>query len=157
MTKQTSNTAERKHGHIWLLILFALVMLLMAAAISFGAQVYSRALQVQTSSAQIRSVEGYLASTFKANDEDNTVTVDQAPEGKMLRVVDENGLFETCIYLYKGKLVQEYKSVDVDLAPEAANVIAQISRFEPSIDGNTITVSTDAGTFVSTLRSGGER
>ena len=143
-------------GHIWLLVLFALVMLLMAAAISFSAQTYGRALGVEGANNRLCSIEGYLDSTFKASDAEGSVSVEAGPQGGMLVVADRYGAYETCIYLYDGQLVQEYKSVASDLAPQAASPIAELSRFEPKVEGRTVTVICDEGTFVNTLRGGGE-
>ena len=154
-TKKTSDTSYREVGHVFLIVLFALVMLLMLLAILFGGHVYQMALQADARESQLRSVEGFLSSTFKASDTTDGISVGQGPEGDMLSVKDAGGAYEVCIYLSDGKLVEQYKSVEMAVDPSMAATIAELSQFDVEQSGRTVTIKTELGTFTNTTRSGG--
>ena len=151
--RQTNNT-PRNRGHAWLLAVYALVALMMLIAILFGAFIYQDAFQSNQRYSQLRSVEGFIAATLKAGDYAVDVQVSDGPEGDMLRIADVDPAFETCIYLYGDKLVQEYKKVGLSTLPAEATPVAELGSFEAEVDGATVTVRTDIGTFTNTLRSG---
>lgn len=155
--KKNSESRFQKSGHVLYLVLFALVMALMLLAILFGAHIYQLSLNTDAHSGQLRSVEGFLASTFRAGDTTASVDITEGPEGDALCLYeDEEQYTVTYMYLYKGYLVQEYTVSGYGLNPEDAARIAPLTTFKVALDGNTVRITTDNGTFVNTLRSGGD-
>ena len=157
-TKANSGVVRFQNaGHILFTVVFALVMTLMLLAVLFGAQVYRMALDTDVRSGQIRSVEGFIASTFRASDTYGSLGLTQGPEGLALCLYeDEEKYTVTYIYLYEGYLVQENTVSGYALEPESATKIAPLSSFEVEVDGNTAKIATSEGTFVNTLRSRGD-
>lgn len=156
MKKTDDASLLQKSGHIWLIALFTLVMLIMLLAVLFGAYVYRMALQTDAQDTQLRSVEGFLSSTFRASDSFASVEVQDSEYGDVLCVYEgEDQYIVTYIYQYKGNLVQEYTVAGYGLSPEDAAPIAQIKTFDADYKDGTVRVITDEGTFVATLRSGG--
>ena len=146
----------QRTGHIWLIALFTLVMATMLLAVLFGAFVYRMALQTDAQDTQLRSVEGYLSSAFRASDSYASVEVQDSEYGDVLCIYEgEDRYIVTYIYPYKGNLVQEYTVSGYGLTPEDAAPIARVSTFDVEYSGGTVHVTTDEGSFVATLRSGG--
>lgn len=154
--KPRSDASPSAAGHAWMLVLYILVALLMLVSVLFGAYVYNDAFRTDERYSRVRSVEGFIASTFNANDSGATASVGQGPEGDMLRIQAADGVYEQCIYLHEGRLVEEYKAVKLDISPEDAVPVAELSSFAASVDGVRVTLDTDLGTFVNVMRSGGE-
>ena len=146
----------QRSGHMWFIALFTLVMLIMLLAVLFGAFVYRMALQTDAQDTQLRSVEGYLSSAFRASDSFASVEVMDSEYGDVLCIYEgEDRYIVTYIYPYEGKLVQEYTVSGYGLTPEDAAPIAQVDTFDVDYHDGTVHVTTDEGTFVATLRSGG--
>lgn len=77
------SSRRSNRGHVWTLLLFAVVMLLMLVAIVFGVRVYDAATRANAATTQLRAVEGYLSSALKATDENNAVSVAAGPQGEL--------------------------------------------------------------------------
>lgn len=73
------SSRRSNRGHVWTLLLFAVVMLLMLVSIVFGVRVYDMATRANAATTQLRAVEGYLSSALKANDENSAVSVSSKP------------------------------------------------------------------------------
>lgn len=146
-----------KNGHLWMTVLFALVMVLMLLAILFAAHTYQLATASDARNAQLRSTEGFFASVIRASDASGGFEVGKSagPEGDVLYVYQEDGAYETDIYLYKGMLVQESKAAGGNLEPENATPLFAMDTFAVDASGAGLRVTTSQGTFVCTPRSEG--
>lgn len=149
------SSRSSNRGHVWTLLLFAVVMLLMLVAIVFGVRVYDAATRANAATTQLRAVEGYLSSALKAADENNAVSVAAGPQGDVLRIATGDGN-ATSIYLSDGNLVEEYGAASNALDPQSAVPIAKLESFSADISESRVIVTTDVGTVVASLRSAGD-
>lgn len=149
------SSRRSSRGHVWTLLLFAVVMLLMLVAIVFGVRVYDAATRANAATTQLRAVEGYLSSALKATDENNAVSVAAGPQGDVLHIATGDGNV-TSIYLSDGSLVEEYGAADNALDPQSAVPIAKLESFSADISESRVVVTTDVGTVVASLRSAGD-
>lgn len=149
------SSRRSNRGHVWTLLLFAVVMLLMLVAIVFGVRVYDAATRANAATTQLRAVEGYLSSALKATDKNNAVSVAAGPQGDTLRIATGDGN-ATSIYLSDGSLVEEYGAAGNALDPQSAVPIARLESFSADISESRVIVTTDVGTVVASLRSAGD-
>lgn len=155
MKKNKNISAFQRSGHLWMIILYGLVMLLILMAILFGGYVYKMATDTDARNQQLRSAEGFLTATIRSSDEAGAfeVATNAGPEGDVLRVFTEKGAYETDLYLYHGMLVQENKAAGGELSPEDATPLYAMSTFALEETDYSIKITTDQGTFTCTPRS----
>lgn len=86
----------------------------------------------------------------------DAVEVGEGPEGKALvlrETLDGTTSYETRIYAYRGKIVEEYVLAENAYMPEKAIAIFDSDTFDFSYDNGLITITTDDGTAAIALRS----
>lgn len=143
-------------------LLFAVgVMVLFLAGflllVVFGARSYRDVVESQYGSMDERSLSAYIATGVKANDTAGAVSVEDSPYGQVLVVTDRDSGYALRYYRFEGSLVEDFARADAPLAPAEAQIIAPTERFmiEKSEEG-LLTVTTDAGQTLLSLRSGEE-
>lgn len=146
-----SNNLQRAFS----ILLFSVFVIVDLLALVAGTSSYGSLTRMQqTNDARLLAV-GPVISSVRANDTQNGVQrSSDAPEGDALVLVqhDAEGTYETRIYLYEGKIVQEYTIAGSPYTPSKAVVLAESSKFEFSYEGDLLTIVTDAGETKIALR-----
>ena len=86
----------------------------------------------------------------------DAVEVGEGPEGKALvlrETLDGATSYETRIYAYQGKIVEEYVLAENEYMPEKAIALFDSDTFDFSYDNGLVTITTDDGTAAIALRS----
>ena len=153
-----SHKIEKGNGlqRVFSILLFTVFVVVDLLALAAGASSYGSLTKMQASNdARITSL-GPVISSVRANDIDGGVRKSSdAPEGEALVLTqsDDQGTYETRIYLYKGKIMQEYALANAPYTPSKATELASSSTFEFSYDNNVLTIKTDAGEGKVALRN----
>lgn len=137
------------------IILFALFVILLLLALVSGLRSYASEVASSDDSKATRLSVGFLANTVRSFDSTGFISTGAGPEGDALVLVEHTpaGVFETRIYAYEGNLLQEYALAESDYSPQSATVLFQTDEFDFSVDGNMLTIKTQAGTANVALRS----
>jgi hypothetical protein len=148
--------AERSNGlqRAFSILLFSVFVVVDLLALAAGTSSYGSITSMQaTNDARIMSL-GPIMSSVRANDTIGGVEYANGPEGQVLVLVqsDVKGTYETRIYLYEGKILQEYALEGTPYTPNKATVLAESSTFDFSYENGLLTVTTDAGTAKIALR-----
>ncbi len=123
----------------------------------FGAHTYRSAVESQYANMDARNLTAYLASAVKANDSRGAVSVRDSEYGALLAVADTESGYELRYYRYEDSLVEELAPVGAALTPDAAQPIGPTEVFAVERRGESLlTITTDAGRTVLTLRCGEE-
>jgi hypothetical protein len=136
-------------------VLLAVFFIALLSGLIVGVSMYRYAAQTQMDTDKIRMSTGLLASHIKTNDRENVLGVGQGPEGKSLVLTEpaDHGAYETRIYKYEGKIVQEYSLAGSAYTPQRAQVLEESDSFDFQVDGKLLTVTTDGGSVSVALRS----
>ena len=99
-------------------------------------------------------LSAYIATSVKANDSRGAVEVEDSPYGQVLVVTDHETGYALRYYRHDGSLVEDFARAGSPLYPEEAQVIAPMEVFELEKSSGLLTVVTDAGRTLLSLRSG---
>lgn len=157
--KTMSTIRARKPGQtpsnltMGLLLLVFLAILLIALVA--GVTVYQRVAGIQQTTNEERLAQQIIANNVRAKDGAGTVRIGTGPEGRSLVLVENlaSGNYETRIYLYEGKIVEEYAVAGMPYNPTKAAIIADSSNLLFSYEAGLLTIVTDQGTTQVALRS----
>lgn len=161
MGATTSSTNHKQEGRtnpqrVFSVLLFAVFVVVDLLALVAGTSSYSSLNKMQQENdSRIMSL-GPIVSSVRANDgADSVRTSADAPEGEALVLVqsDSEGTYETRIYLYEGKIMQEYTLAGSPYAPDKATTLAESSVFEFDYDDGLLTITTDYGVSKIALRT----
>lgn len=137
-------------------LLFTVFVVVDLLALSAGASSYGSLTKMQnTNDARVMAM-GPIISSVRANDAKGSVGRSKdAPEGEALVLTqkDEVGTYETRIYLYQGKIMQEFALANAPYTPQKATALANSSTFAFSYDKGVLTITTDAGQCKIALRN----
>lgn len=155
-----STKTRMDKGSLWQrgfsVLLFSVFVVVDLLALVAGASSYGSLIALQQDNdARIMST-GPIVSSVRAYDSTDSLRRDaNAPEGDALVLVesDNEGTYETRIYLYEGSIVQEYALAESPYSPNKATVLAESSVFEFEYEDGLLTITTDAGTTRIALRS----
>ena len=121
----------------------------------FGAQSYRNTVSGQNGNMENRALLQSLSTAVKTCDAQGAVSVsDDAGFGQVLNLLDGDSGYALRFYRFGGALLQEYAPADEPLAPESAQQLGETERFELSLEGDLLRISTDAGSVLLHLRSG---
>ena len=150
--KRTSGEATKGIAPI---ILFALFVILLLLALVSGLRSYASEVASSDESKATRLSVGFLTNTVRSFDSSGFICTGDGPEGEALVLAEHTpaGVFETRIYAYQGNLLQEYALADAAYSPESATVLFPTDEFNFSVDGDLLTIQTQAGTANVALRS----
>ncbi len=140
----------------FLLLLFAVFVMVDLLALVAGTSSYGSLTKMQLANDSRIMAHGPIVSAVRANDAQGSMhKSDDAPETPALVLVqsDSEGTYETRIYLYQGKIVQEYALAGSPYAPEKAAALTESSTFDFSYSDGLLTISTDAGESKIALRN----
>ena len=118
----------------------------------FGAKSYRAAVFGQQQNMETRAELSYLSTILHQCDGADAISFDE----RVLTVHDGSSGYAFRIYLSDGKLVEDYAKADAALDPTGAQVIGTTDTFTVERRGNALCITTDAGSLVYALRSGGD-
>ena len=150
---------ERKRpgttARVFTMLLMTVFFVALIAGLTFGVMMYRSVYETQLHNDDVHLQAGLVANTIHASDALEAVEQGQGPEGQSLVLVErlESGTYETRIYLYKGRLVQEYAVPGRAYNPTTATPLFNTRKFEFFYDGDLLTIMTDRGTCAVALRS----
>lgn len=152
--KKAAGSTEATKG-IAPIILFALFVILLLLTLVSGLRSYASEVASSNDSKATRLSVGFLANTVRSFDSAGFVCTGNGPEGEALVLAEHTpaGVFETRIYAYQGNLLQEYALAEAAYSPESATVLFPTDEFSFSVDGDLLTIQTQAGTANVALRS----
>lgn len=137
------------------ILLFALFVILLLLTLVGGLRSYAAEVASSDQSKATRLSVGFLTNTVRSFDSTGFVGTGNGPEGEALVLAEHTpaGVFETRIYAYQGNLLQEYALAEAPYSPESATVLFPTDEFSFSVDGDLLTIQTQAGTANVALRS----
>lgn len=143
-----------RHRRLFPVLLLCVFFVALLLALIAGVAVYRHVSDAQNDNVSRREGVELIANIVRANDARGAVATGQGPEGKSLVIVEnlDSGTYETRLYLYKGKIVQEYSLAGTAYTPAKASEVTESSRFEFSYTDGLLTVTTDQGTCEVALR-----
>ena len=136
-------------------VLMAVFFLALMAALAIGASMYRYAVESQAAANDLHLQAGLISNLVRANDMSSSVSIGEGPEGNALVLTRrlESGSFETRLYLYQGKVMQETAVEGRPYDPQGATPIIETETFDFEIADDIVSFATDAGSFVVALRS----
>ncbi len=148
------NDTGRKHRKMFPILLLCVFFLTLLLALIAGITVYRHVSDTQAANVARREGVELIANIVRANDAKGAVATGQGPEGKSLVIVEnlDSGVYETRLYLYKGKIVQEYSLSGTAYTPAKASEVTESSRFDFSYDNGLLSITTDQGSCEIALR-----
>lgn len=135
-----------------LAVFFVVLMTGLAAGVAMYQAVATN--QIDTNNARMQA--GLLASNIHSNDSLNAIGTGNGPEGRALVLTDRlsgEDAYEMRIYLYQGKIVQEYSVAGSAYTPERAQPLINSSSFDFELHDNLLILFTDQGATNIALRS----
>lgn len=152
---QHSYRARARRFQWPLLALFTTVVLGLLVLCIIMASGYRNVVTQRDADNTTRAALSSLASSVKAADSVGALGSMDGPEGDVLVLADQEGGYETRIYLYQGHLVSEYVASSARLSPSTAVELATTTTFSfEYVSDNLLAVSTDEGTRYICLHSG---
>lgn len=147
----------RKLFPVLLLAVFFIALLM---ALVTGVFVYRHVSDTQATNVARREGLDLIANIVRANDSTDAIAAGEGPEGRSLVIVEalDSGTYETRIYLYKGKIVQEYSLQGSAYTPDKASEVTDSRTFSFDYTAGLLSITTDQGTSEIALRylQGGE-
>ncbi|MCL2889261.1 MAG: DUF4860 domain-containing protein [Eggerthellaceae bacterium] len=143
-----------RSGRFFTAILFAFIVVFLLTLLTTGMNVYGQTNAQRESSETARLGLSLLVNSVRMNDTANAVKVGAGPEGSSLVLIEtlESGSYETRIYAYKGKILQEYAMSGRAYTPERASVIIESEVFYFEYANNLLVIHTDMGDACIMLR-----
>lgn len=151
------HSRNESHGlqRAFSILLFTVFVIVDLLALMVGASSYGSITAMQTANDQRITTLGPLLSNVRANDMAGGVASGVGPEGRSLVLVqsDAEGTYETRVYLYEGKIMQEFALAGSPYTPSKATALSESSTFDFSYDRGLLTIRTDAGNVSVALRN----
>ena len=147
---------EARGTHTFTAVLLAVFFVVLMTGMAAGVAMYQAVANNQIDTNEARMQAGLLASNVHANDTSNALGTGNGPEGRA-RVLTEHdadgGAYEMRIYLYQGKIVQEYSVAGSAYTPERAQPLITSKSFDFELHGDLLVIHTDQGSTNVALRS----
>lgn len=144
-------------ARVFPLTLFGIILLAVLILVTVGTQVYKMVVEAQVDSDERRAGLSYLSARVRAADVKDSVLLREGPEGTALVLLEEDSdgsVYETRIYLYEGRLVEEYAMAGGEFSPDNAVAVAETESFLPVFTrDNLLEITTDQGTVKAALRT----
>lgn len=133
-------------------VLFLVGFLLLVV---LGAAAYRDVAAGQAKNNDTRALLSYLSNCVKGGDRAGNISIQDGETGQTLVIADGSG-YALHIYQLDGQLLEEYSALDAQPNPSRATVLGATSEFTIERPAeNTLCISTDAGSILLVLRSGG--
>ncbi|MEG0323302.1 MAG: DUF4860 domain-containing protein [Raoultibacter sp.] len=155
MTKGGSRQASARSGRIFSTLFFALMVFALLGLLLLGVFAYRDANTTRTDGNDMRLGLSLINNSMRLNDVSGAVGVGEGPEGRSLVLTEalDTGSYETRIYAYQGKIVEEYAAADTAYTPEKAREVVASETFDFEYSDGLLTVYTDQGATRMALRS----
>ena len=137
------------------ILLFSVFVIVDLLALMAGTSSYGSITAMQNANDTRIMTLGPLVSNVRANDASGGVATGTGPEGRSLVLVqsDAQGTYETRIYQYQGKIMQEFALAGSPYTPDKATALCESSVFDFAYDKGLLSISTDAGVAKIALRN----
>lgn len=147
-------SSKRNPDGVFSMGLFMVFIIVVLVALLAGTRIYSRLDRQQTTIDDTRVGMGLLVNYVRATDATDSVGSGSGPEGDALVLMEHlrSGTYETRIYLYQGRIVEEYAPAGKPYAPDRATEIMTSGTFSFDLEGGLLTITTDAGSTEVALR-----
>lgn len=137
-------------------LLFAVVVLLLLGGLAAGVASYKHISDTRVSDEKVCIGSNVIANGVRYADAYSSVAVGEGPEGPALVLTGgEDSAYQTRLYQYKGKLVEEYAMQSAPYTPERATELMKNTQFQFMYEDGLLTVITDAGETKVALHSAG--
>lgn len=142
-------------GRLFIILLFGIIIVFLFIMLLFGVNIYDTTNKSRVENDERRLGLSLIANSIRMNDVTDAVGVGQGPEGRSLVLTEniEGVAYETRIYTYEGKIVQEYAMAQTPYTPTRTREIVASSRFEFEYRNGLLTVYTDQGETSVAFRS----
>lgn len=142
-------------GRVFIVLLFGIIVLFLFIMLLFGVNIYDSTNKSRLENDDRRLGLSLIANSIRMNDVTDAVGVGQGPEGRSLVLTETiDGVdYETRIYTYEGKIVQEYAMAQTPYTPTRTREIVESSVFEFEYSNGLLTVRTDQGETSVAFRS----
>ena len=136
-------------------LLMAVCFVVLMIGLVAGVSMYRSIAAAQERANDLDMRAGIVSSAVHLNDVHDALARGKGPEGDALVLVDhvDGQAYETRIYQYQGKLVQEYSFADRAYQPRDANELLDAGSFSFTIDGGLVTLDIDGKSFDLYVRS----
>ncbi|HAM16264.1 MAG TPA: DUF4860 domain-containing protein [Eggerthellaceae bacterium] len=155
--ERSKKPARGKLGsQVFTVALLAVFFIVLMTGLASGVSMYQAVAANQMDTNMARMQAGLLASNVHANDVANSIGTGNGPEGRALVLTEhatDGGAYEMRIYLYEGKIVQEYSVAGSAYTPERAQVLINSTTFDFELHGDLLVIFTDQGATNVALRS----
>ena len=142
-------------ARVFTVLLLAVFFVVLMTGLAAGVSMYQAVANNQIDTNRARMQAGLLASNVRANDVAGSIGSSSGPEGRSLVFSEtlDGQVYETRIYLYEGKIVQEYSLAGSEYTPARAQPLIESSTFDFSQHGGLLVLKTDQGATNVALRS----
>lgn len=132
--------------------LFGLMLACVLGPMALGSGLYGGVTRSMTANNAARASLRYLTTSVRAADAENSLRLEDGPEGVMLVLAEPDSGYETRIYLWQEQLVEEYAPSGSESAPENAQPVCACTRFDAQLQQRLLVLTTDQGTARVALR-----
>lgn len=155
----TFSNKEKRDGNssVFTALLFAFVVFFLLVTLLTGISVYRAINDARVGNDDTRLALSLIANSVKMNDSSSAVGVGNGPEGRSLVLTEklDTGIYETRIYAFEGKIVQEYSVASSAYDTDRAKEITESEVFDFEYNAGLLTVHTDQGSVDIALHSVG--
>ena len=146
--------APAKSRRLFPILLLCVFFAALLLALIAGVAVYKTTSDTQNRVNAQRESLGLITNVVRANDSTGSIATGTGPEGKSLVIVEklDTGTYETRLYAFEGRILQEYSLASSPYTPEKASVVTESNTFSFSYANGLLTVTTDQGTAEVALR-----
>lgn len=148
---------EERHvsARLFSVALMAVFFVALMGCLAAGAHVYQVAAEAQEAATRLHLEAGLLSNIVRSYDRSDAVALGEGPEGTSLVLTRTTAsrTYETRIYHYQGRLMQETAVAERPYDPAGATELLETTVFDVSLDGGLVTFGTDSGSFCVALRS----
>ena len=122
----------------------------------FGAETYREVETSQTGNNTSRALLSYLSTSLRGSDAAGNISIDLERSSGPILVIGDGSGYALHIYQRDGQLLEEYSAETAKLDRARANVLGETEVFtvERPLE-NALRITTDAGSVLLVLRSGG--
>lgn len=113
-----------------LLGLYALLIVALLLLVFVGARLYRTTERTKRANSAQRNAVAYVQGKLAGYDEMGVVTLKNGTYGTVLVLREKGDRYETKIYLYEGKLVEELSAAGSEIDPSRAVSVCAVNAFE---------------------------
>ena len=137
------NSVQHGMQGVFVFLLLALFAMMSVLLVLFGAQMYRAIVDRMDQNNDDRVMFSYVRSMVRAEDAYDAVRVEDhggISTVSLYETIDGTD-YVTWLYEYEGKLMEQFTRSGSDMAPDHGVAIMDISEFNPSLEGNVLTVN----------------